>query len=70
MSTRFRVEQLPTPLSQPETHLHFLIEWDSTRPLPLDADVLLRDAMEVARQRLANDQARRRHARPEWSVHA
>lgn len=70
MSTPFRVEQLPTPLNQPEARLQFLVEWDSTRPVPLDADVLLRDAMEAARQRLANDRARRHHARPDWGVHA
>ncbi len=33
-------------------------------------DVLLRDAMEAARQRLANDRARRHRARPDWGVHA
>ena len=68
MSTPFRVEQLPTPLSHPETRLQFLVEWDSTRPVPLDADVLLRDALEVARHRRANDRARRRQARTCWGA--
>lgn len=68
MSKPFRVEQLPTPLNLPETRLQFLIEWDCTRPIPLDADVLLRDAMDAAQQRLENDRNRRRYARPEWSA--
>lgn len=65
----FQIEQLPTPLNQPETRPQFLIEWDSTRPIPLDAGVLIRDAMEAAEQRLANDRARRVRARPDWGVH-
>ena len=68
MSRPFALTQLPTPLKEPETHLQFLLSWDSVRPIPLDADTIIRDALEDALHRLENSRAMRKTARPEWRV--
>ena len=66
MSRPFAVTQLPTPLNAPETQLQFLITWDSSRSIPLDADTIMSDALEDALRRLENSRATRRAARPGW----
>ena len=66
MSRAFSVVQLPTPLKEPETQLQFLIVWDSTRPIPFDAETILHDAIQAARSRLDTSRANQRAARPEW----
>jgi Tfp pilus assembly PilM family ATPase len=65
MSRAFTVQQLPTPLKEPETQLQFLITWDATRPIPYDAETLIQDAMQLARARLEISRANQRAARPE-----
>jgi len=69
MKATFRVEQLPTPLSQPETRLQFLVEWDAQKPVPYDAGAILQEAMDSALRRLIEDRSRREAARPDWSWH-
>lgn len=66
MSRAFTVEQLPTPLKEPETQLQFLLTWDSTRPIPYDAETLIQDVMQLARSRLDSSRVNQRAARPEW----
>ena len=39
------------------------------RSIPLDADTIIRDALEDALHRLENSRATRKGARPEWSAH-
>jgi hypothetical protein len=66
MSRAFTFEQLPTPLNEPETQLQFLLVWDSTRPIPYDAETIIHDVMQLARERLDNNLYTYRAARPEW----
>ena len=68
MSRPFSVTQLPTPLKEPETQLQFLITWDCTRSVPLDADTIIREALEDALHRLENSRATRKAARQERRV--
>ena len=65
MSRPFAATQLPTPLKEPETHLQFLITWDSTKSIPLDADTIIRDALEDALHRRENSRATGDAARTE-----
>lgn len=67
MKSAFRVEQLPTRLSQPETRLQFLIEWDAQKTAPYNAGAIRQEAMGRALQRLIQDRSRREAARPGWS---
>lgn len=66
MSRAFTVEQLPTPLKEPETRLQFLITWDCTRPIPYDAETLIQDAMQLACSRVDISRINHRAAGPEW----
>ena len=66
MSRAFTFEQLPTPLNEPETQLQFLLVWDSTRPIPYDAETIIHDAMQLARSSLSSGREIQRAARPEW----
>ena len=68
MNRPFAVTQLRTPLKEPETQLQFLIIWDCISSIPLDADTIIRDALEDALHRLENSRATRKTARPEWRV--
>ena len=68
MSRPFAATQLPTPLKEPETHLQFLITWGCSRSIPLDADTIIREALEDALHRLESSRATHKAARPEWRV--